>query len=76
MRSFLVLAILVKMSFSQIVNLEKNNLLSRKRRFAIPASTGTTISLGLDFGLVVPLEGLDTSISVEVPFSYSLDLGR
>ena len=76
MRIVLILTIFIKISWSQIVNFEKNNLLSRARRFAIPAATGWTITTDLDLGLTIPITGLDTSISVEVPFTYSLALGR
>ena len=60
-----------------MVSLEQNpELLSRQRRFAIPSSSGWSITTELTFELSIPLEGLDTSVTVEVPFEYSLDLGR
>ena len=60
-----------------MVSLEQNpELLSRQRRFAIPGSTGWSITTDLTFTLTIPLEGLDTSVTVKVPFTYALDLGR
>ena len=64
---------------SSAIGLEQQqqlNLLSRSRRFAIPSGSGTTLTTDLDFKLTVPIDGLDTSLSIELPFSYSLSLGR
>ena len=65
-------------SSSSAIGLEQqqSNLLSRSRRFAIPAGSGTTLATDLEFKLTVPIEGLDTSLAISLPFSYSLSLGR
>ena len=65
-------------SSSSVIGLEQqqSNLLSRSRRFAIPAGSGTTLATDLEFKLTVPIEGLDTSLAISLPFSYSLSLGR
>ena len=80
MRTFLVLTILVKLAWSQIGDLEQNHhetsLLSRKRRFSVPSSTGWTFATTLEFVVTIPLEGLDSSAEIKVPFSYTLDLTR
>ena len=66
-------------SSSSAIGLEQqqqSNSLSRSRRFAIPSGSGTTLTTDLTFKLTVPIEGLDTSLVTELPFSYALSLGR
>ena len=50
-----------------------SNALTRKRRLAVVDET--ELSLGSSFSITVPLQGLDTSFTGSVPFSYSFNLG-
>ena len=50
-----------------------SKVLTRKRRFLVPDQAGW--SLGASFSVTAPLQGLDTSFTGSVPFSYSFDLG-
>ena len=59
-------------------DLEQNHdesSLSRKRRFSVPI-TGWTFETNFEFVLNIPLEGIDTSAMIKVPFQYKLDLSR
>ena len=49
-------------------------LLSRKRRFLVPQTTGWTFTVTGD--LTVPLEFSGSSISADTSFTYNLDDGR
>jgi hypothetical protein len=49
-----------------------SKVMTRKRRFAIPSQTGW--SFATSFSLTFPLQGLDTSFTGSVPFSYSFNL--
>ncbi len=51
---------------------QSSRVLSRKRRFSIPSQTGW--SLGASFSVSFPLEGLDTSFTGSVPFSYKFNV--
>ena len=75
MRTFLVFSVLVNLSYgSKVISLEQSRNLHRSRRFAIPASSGWTLATELTFTLTVPLEGLSSSFTAKLPFSYSLSL--
>lgn len=47
-------------------------VLSRKRRFLVPSTTGWKFTTS--FSVNFPLQGLDTSFTGSVPFSYSFNL--
>ena len=51
-----------------------DKLLSRKRRFLVPQTTGWTLALTFDF--TIPLEPSGSTIVLEVPVTYNLDDGR
>ena len=75
MRTFLVFSVLVNLSYgSKVISLEQNRNLHRSRRFAVPASSGWTLATALTFTLTVPLEGLSSSFTATLPFSYTLSL--
>ena len=53
---------------------ESNRSLSRHRRFVYPTSTGWVLSFL--FTLVIPVQGeLTGSLSITVPFTYTVDSG-
>ena len=49
-------------------------VLSRKRRFLVPQVSGWTFKL--TFNLGVPIEGLGSSLSIDLPVTYAFDDGR
>lgn len=51
---------------------QKIDLLSRKRRFV--SSAGWTFTVTLNVG--IPLEGIGSSLSCDLPFVYAFDDGR
>ena len=55
-------------------NKNSDKVLSRKRRFLIPQTSGWTFTVTGD--LTVPLEFTGSSISADTSFTYSLDDGR
>jgi len=67
------------LAFSSLAELESDSkLLSRQRRFLIPNVTSDW-TFTVKFTLVFPLEGLDTSLTGSVPFSFDFNpssLGR
>ena len=81
-----IFAYILHFTNSQIINYENNedlsrrrrlasdeSSLSRKRRFSVPI-TGWTFETNFEFVLNIPLEGIDTSAMIKVPFQYKLDL--
>ena len=52
----------------------KLEILSRKRRFLIPQTSGWTFVVTFD--LTIPIEGLGTSVSADIPITYNFDDGR
>ena len=48
-------------------------VLSRRRRFLIPATSGWTVKLATT--LSIPLQDVGSSVSVSLPFTYSFDDG-
>ena len=54
--------------------LNNDILLSRKRRFLVPQSSGWTLSLTTAF--TVPLEFSGATIVAEIPVTYAFDDGR
>lgn len=51
----------------------KDEFLSRQRRFAIPQSSGW--SLTTTFKLSIPLVDIGSSMAITVPFTYKFDTG-
>ena len=49
-------------------------VLSRKRRFLVPQTSGWTFSV--TFNLAFPIEGLGSSVSIDLPITYTFDDGR
>ena len=54
--------------------LNNDKLLSRKRRFLVPQTTGWTLALTVDF--TIPLELSGATIAASIPVTYNLDDGR
>ena len=52
----------------------KLEVLSRKRRFLVPQTSGWTFTVTFD--LTIPIEGLGSSLSADVPIKYAFDDGR
>ena len=52
---------------------ESTKVLSRQRRFLIPQASGWVFSA--TFAAVIPIEGLGASLTVKLPFTYTLDTG-
>ena len=64
------------LAFSSLAELESDSkLLSRHRRFFIPNVTSDW-TFTVKFTLGFPLEGLDTSFSGSVPFSFDFNPSR
>ena len=49
-------------------------VLSRKRRFIVPQVSGWTFKL--TFKLSVPVEGLGSTLGIDLPVTYAFDDGR
>ena len=54
--------------------LNSDKLLSRKRRFLIPQSSGWTLAITVDF--TIPLELSGATIAASIPITYKFDDGR
>ena len=64
------------LAYSSLAELESDSkLLSRQRRFLIPNVTSDW-TFTVKFTLVFPLEGLDTSLTGSVPFSFDFNPSR
>ena len=53
--------------------LSKERVLSRHRRFLVPASSGWSVTFKVT--LTIPLQDVGSSVSIAVPFTYSFDDG-
>ena len=68
-----ILAYLLNLTNSQLID---NKVLSRTRRLAVPSFSNWQFKTTLEFLVTIPMEGLDTSTTIKVPFSHTLDLTR
>ena len=50
------------------------DVLSRHRRFIVPQTSGWTFAV--TFNLAFPIEGLGSSVSIDLPFTFAFDDGR
>ena len=64
----------ISLPITSAKNRNSDKVLSRKRRFLIPQTSGWTFTVTGD--LTVPLEFTGSSISADTSFTYSLDDGR
>lgn len=69
----LLLISLAQLCFGQDITSISNKVLSRHRRFLIPANSGWRFAATLS--LVIPIQDLGSSLTLSIPFSYSLDDG-
>ena len=61
-------------SKNSITQKNPDKLLSRKRRFLVPQTSGWSITITGD--LTIPIEGLGSSLSADIPITYKFDDGR